>query len=168
MTRGPHRRHVAFVAALAAVTMWIAPSSTSASAAWDASAKAPAVSLTTGLLIPPETRCESVSASPRAARIAWLPVEGATGYRIVLGNTQNGNAVELADDHAGLSYDITGTLLLTLVTSVLGSLLLGGSVYVEVQAKNNGWISPASNRQNVVLAGSLLQALGGGLKCQGP
>ncbi|MFJ4039008.1 hypothetical protein ACIPVB_13125 [Microbacterium sp. NPDC090007] len=165
--RGETRpRRTVVIAVLAAAALGIVPSSTPAAASWQASTTAPAFALSTGLLVAPVTRCDSIS-SPRAARISWPQVEGATAYRVVLGNTQNANTAVLAENHPGLSFDVTGTLLLTLVSSVLGSLLLGGSVYVEVRAKNNAWVSPASNRQNVVLAGSLRQALSGGLKCQG-
>ncbi len=153
------------VGAIAILAIIVAPETSPAAAAWQVSAPAPTFALSVGTLAAPAATCQTTTASPPAARISWPAVDGATGYRVVLGNTVNSSTSVLAANQPGTSYDVTGSTLGNLLT-LLGSLLTGGSVHVTVTALSQGWSSSPSTRQNIVLAGSLLSGLAGGLKCQ--
>lgn len=158
-------RGALLVAALAITAVAVVPDTGPAAAAWQVSVPAPAFTLAAGSLTAPAATCQTTTSSPPAARISWPAVDGATGYRVVLGNTVNSSTSELAANQPGTSYDVTGSTLGNLLL-VLGSLLTGGSVHVTVTALNQNWSSPPSTRQNIVLAGSVLTGLAGGLKCQ--
>ncbi len=158
-------RGALLVAALAITAVAVVPDTGPAAAAWQVSVPAPAFTLAAGSLTAPAATCQTTTSSPPAARISWPAVDGATGYRVVLGNTVNSSTSELAANQPGTSYDVTGSALGNLLL-VLGNLLTGGSVHVTVTALNQNWSSPPSTRQNIVLAGSVLTGLAGGLKCQ--
>ncbi|MCW2164674.1 hypothetical protein B0I12_001809 [Microbacterium hydrothermale] len=153
------------LAVLALIAVIVVPGTGPAAAAWQVSVPVPSFTLSAGSLTAPAATCQTTTSSPPAARISWPAVDGATGYRVVLANTVTSSTAELAANQPETSYDVTGSTLSNLLL-VLGSLLTGGSVYVTVTALNQGWISPPSSRQNIVLAGSLLSGLAGGLKCQ--
>ncbi|CAN3702107.1 MULTISPECIES: hypothetical protein [unclassified Microbacterium] len=137
-----------------------------AEAAWQSTAAAPAFSLSTGSLAAPVTQCKNVTSSPRAARIEWASVEGATGYDVTLGNTVNSSTTSLSQNQTNLFFEVRGSLLENLGLA-LGSLLTGGSVLVTVKARVGAWESAAGNAQPVVLSSLLGGLLTGGLKCQG-
>lgn len=136
-----------------------------AAAAWQVSTTVTTNPLTAGTLTAPAASCETITTGTPRARISWPAVTGATGYRIVLGNSANSVTTVLADNQPGLSYDVTGTLLLTLVADLLGTLLTGGTVYVTVTARTGSWTSPPSTRQNIGLS-SLVTGLLGGVRCR--
>ncbi len=154
------------LAVLALIAVIVVPGTGPAAAAWQVSVPAPSFTLSAGSLTAPAATCQTTTSSPPAARISWPAVDGATGYRVVLANTVNTSTATLATNQPETSYDVTGSTLNNLLLLVLGNLLAGGSVYVTVTAVNQDWSSSPSARQNIVLAGSLLAALSGGLKCQ--
>ncbi|MFN3948260.1 hypothetical protein [Microbacterium sp.] len=160
--RAPARASLALVAAAALASALVAPPAT---AAWQVSTTVSITPLTAGVLAAPAATCRTITTGTPLARISWPAVTGATGYRVVIGNTTNTTTRVLVDDQPGLSYDVTGTLLLTLLTSVLGNLLTGGTVYVTVTARTGAWTSAPSAAQNIGLS-NIVTGLLGGVRCR--
>lgn len=155
---GPRRRSPVIIAVLSILSL--VAGATPALAAWQTTTAAPAFSTSTATLTPPITTCQSLPSqglSPPSARLSWPAVPNATGYRV-----QFGSSPTATRDTTSLNYTVTGSLLLTL----LGSVLTGGSVTVTVTARLENWVSAPSNTQTVVLS-NLVTGLLGGLKCQG-
>lgn len=154
------RRFATFGCTIATVVaLTCAPSASPASAAWQASASAPVISLSTGTLTAPITKCETnrgLLGLVDSTTISWQAVPEATGYRVYFG----GGAQYFRDTTAH-SFDVTGALLL----SLLGALLFGSSTTVTVVAKVHEWESPRSNGQTIVLS-NVVSGLLGGVKCQ--
>lgn len=144
------------IAIVAAVCSLSAPP---ASAAWQTVANAPTIALNTATLGAPATTCTSMPAPTLGvpyARISWATVTPATGYRV-----QFGSSPTAYRDTTATSYDVTGTLLVTL----LGSVLSGGSTTVTVTARYQNWVSLPSNAQTIVLSDPVTGLLGG-VKCK--
>lgn len=154
------------IAGVVALSLLCGVSAAPASAAWQTTGAAPAFSVQTGALAAPVTRCTNITTTPRAARIEWAAIDGATGYDVILGNTVNSRTAALSERQTELFFDVRGSLLENLGLA-LGSLLTGGSVLVTVKARAGLWESAASNAQPVVLSSVLGGLVTGGLKCQG-
>lgn len=145
-----------WLAAAAVVATLAAPP---ASAAWQVTATAPAFSLSAEALGAPVTSCTTVPGAlglVDSARVSWTAVPGAKSYRLSFG--ASGQATQTT---TATSFDVTGTLLL----SLLGNVLFGSSTTVTVAAVADGWTSPASNAQTIVLA-NVVSGLLGGVRCQ--
>jgi len=158
------RTVVALAAALAlAVTV-----PTAAAAAWRATTSAPAFSLSTSALAAPVTTCTSkpaVLGLSSYAQISWPPITDATSYTVTATNSANGASQVVATDVTATTIDITGSVLTSLLASVVRALLDGGTVVITVTAVARKWASPPSNGQPIVLS-SVVGGLLGGVKCQ--
>ncbi|WP_186316634.1 hypothetical protein [Microbacterium sp. BH-3-3-3] len=160
-------RRCAVVALAAALVLALAVP-TAAAAAWRATASAPAFSLSTSALAAPVTTCTSKSAAlglSSYAQISWSPITDATSYTVTATNSANGATQVVATGVTATTIDVTGSLLTSLLASVLGALLDGGTVVITVTAVTQKWTSPPSNGQPIVLS-SLVGGLLGGVKCQ--
>lgn len=155
------KRRIATVgcAMAAALALTLAPAASPAAGAWQASASAPVIALSTGTLAAPTTTCKTntgLLGLVDSTTISWPAVVGATGYRVYFGS-----GTQYFRDTTSLSFDVTGALLL----SLLGAVLFGSSTTVTVVAKAQEWESPRSNGQTVVLS-NVVSGLLGGVKCQ--
>jgi len=159
------RRAAVAVAAALALALTVP---TAAAAAWRATASAPAFSLSTSALAAPVTTCTSkpaVLGLSSYAQISWSPITDATSYTVTATNSANGAAQVVATGVTATTIDITGSVLTSLLASVVRALLDGGTVVITVTAVTQKWTSPPSNGQPVVLS-SLVGGLLGGVKCQ--
>ncbi|MFJ4160411.1 hypothetical protein [Microbacterium testaceum] len=156
------------VVALAAALILAVTVPTAAAAAWRATTSAPAFSLSTSALAAPVTTCASKPAGlglSSYAQISWSPIADASSYTVTATNSVNGATQVVASGVTATTIDVTGSLLTSLLASVVGALLDGGTVVITVTAVTQKWTSPPSNGQPIVLS-SLVGGLLGGVKCQ--
>ncbi len=160
-------RRLAIVALAAALALALTVP-TAAAAAWRATTSAPAFSLSTSALAAPVTTCTSkpaVLGLSSYAQISWSPVTDATSYTVTATNSANGANQVVATGVTATTIDVTGSVLTSLLSSVVRALLDGGSVVITVTAVTRNWTSPPSNGQPIVLS-SVVGGLLGGVKCQ--
>ncbi|GEB46501.1 hypothetical protein MTE01_24460 [Microbacterium testaceum] len=160
-------RRLAIVALAAALALALTVP-TAAAAAWRATTSAPVFSLSTSALAAPVTTCTSkpaVLGVSSYAQISWSPVTDATSYTVTATNSANGANQVVATGVTATTIDVTGSVLTSLLSSVVRALLDGGSVVITVTAVTRNWTSPPSNGQPIVLS-SVVGGLLGGVKCQ--
>ncbi|MDT0117936.1 hypothetical protein Q9R20_13165 [Microbacterium sp. PRF11] len=150
------KRRIATVgcAMAAALALTLAPAASPAAGAWQASASAPVIALSTGTLAAPTTTCKTntgLLGLADSATISWAKVPNATSYRLYVGGSTS------FFETSALSFDITGTLIISLLGALIGS-----STSITVVARTQNWESAPGNAQVIGPSGLA------GVRCQNP
>lgn len=153
----PIRRRV-FVALLVTTALVVAAPGASW-ALWRASATAPAVSLSAGVVpAPGQPTCanldEGILSLTRSAVVSWPAVSGATSYVVTVRNAA-GTTTATSAPQTATSIKITRDVLSGLLSGLLALLLGGDPLYVTVwTVHSSGWRSAPS--PHVLIRSSLL------------